>query len=321
MADLYLIEYAYRSLYFLDYLNNSLKNWESVVNINKNLFLKEKQIKFNEINNDNLLKYLLNEKENENCPKKLNNYKINIIRNWAISNKINLSKNLSFDELYELSDKIFLIYKNELNQMRSEKNEILSLCFPQLINNLFSLFDILNEIKKIFLKEKNSEMDKYSQLILECEEKSQTLKSYEKNLKNKYNNEKKILNKQISNLFEENNKIKKNLEDSQNELKNLEKYKEKINYLTDENNDLFLTNERLQSDVLALKQEMNFLKNKIEDDKKERDEQIENMKTEMEKERTEKEKFMIKIKNYLEETENFFRKQKEDFNENFLKEK
>ena len=321
MADLYLIEYAYRSLYFLDYLNNSLKNWESVVNINKNLFLKEKQIKFNEINNDNLLKYLLNEKENENCPKKLNNYKINIIRNWAISNKINLSKNLSFDELYELSDKIFLIYKNELNQMRSEKNEILSLCFPQLINNLFSLFDILNEIKKIFLKEKNSEMDKYSQLILECEEKSQTLKSYEKNLKNKYNNEKKILNKQISNLFEENNKIKKNLEDSQNELKNLEKYKEKINYLTDENNDLFLTNERLQSDVLALKQEMNFLKNKIEDDKKERDEQIENMKTEMEKERTEKEKFLNKIKNYLEETENFFRKQKEDFNENFLKEK
>ena len=321
MADLYLIEYAYRSLYFLDYLNNSLKNWESVVNINKNLFLKEKQIKFNEINNDNLLKYLLNEKENENCPKKLNNYKINIIRNWAISNKINLSKNLSFDELYELSDKIFLIYKNELNQMRSEKNEILSLCFPQLINNLFSLFDILNEIKKIFLKEKNSEMDKYSQLILECEEKSQTLKSYEKNLKNKYNNEKKRLNKQISNLLEENNKIKKNLEDSQNELKNLEKYKEKINCLTDENNDLFLTNEHLQSDVFALKQEMKFLKNKIDVDKKERDEQIENMKTEMEKERTEKEKFMIKIKNYLEETENFFRKQKEDFTGNFLKEK
>lgn len=320
MTDLYLIEYAYRSIYFLDFLNNSLKNWEFVLN-DKNLFLNEKQFKFSEINNDNLLKYFQNEKENENCPKNINNYKINIIRNWATSNKINLSKNLSFDELYELSDKIFLIYKNELNQMRSEKNEILSLCFPQLINNLFGLFEILNEIKKIFQHEKNSGNEKYTKILLECEKKSKLIQSYINN-ENKYNKEKKELNEQIDKLVKENKKI---LEDSKNEVKNIEENNKQENiYLLNSNNNLLLLNEFLQSDFNALKQEMDSLKSKMEERENKMENmmnEIENMKTEMEKERTEKEKFMNKIKNYLEETENFFRKQKEDFNENFLKEK
>ena len=194
MASVYLIEYAYKSICFLDFLNESLKSWESVPQKNENnidLSMSEKQQKFREINNDNLLSYYEKEKISENNPKNINSKKVEFIEEWAKTNGIKFSKNFSFEEINKFSDQIYKIYIAKLNGLKNEKNLILNLCFPQLIKNLFNLFELLNEIKTIFLKEKNLERDNYTNLLIEFDEKENTIKSYIQIEKNFKKNEKK----------------------------------------------------------------------------------------------------------------------------------
>ena len=306
MDRFYLLEFSYRSLYFLNFLNDSLKNWESIggeTENYQNLTLIEKQYKFRDINKSNLLNYQENEKKNDNFPKNINNYKAQIIKDWAKSKKINISKNLSFNELDEISDKIFKIYITLLNKLKSENNFIINLCFSQIINNLFGLVILLNELKGILIKDKNFESDQYTKLIIELNEKENIIKNYMKN--------EKIL-KQV--LKKEENKVKI--------------LKDKNDILNEYNQNLFLLNEKFQS----LKCDLDNQKKLFELEREEREKQLksllnelekgrierENMKAQLEKGRIERENLMLKIKNYFENTEDFVKKQKQDFVENFL---
>ena len=81
MPRFYFIELAYRSINFLAFLNDSLDNWDLVLNEKEQYTLSQKQSRFRNLNNQNLIKYQENEKKNEDHPQKLNYEKVELINN------------------------------------------------------------------------------------------------------------------------------------------------------------------------------------------------------------------------------------------------
>ena len=310
MASLYLLEFSYRSIYFLNFLNDSLKNWETIVNQKEIKKITEKQNAFREINNDNLLKYQTYENLDESQPKKPNEDKLTLIRDWAKVNSINVSKDLPFEEIYSLNDKIYQVYISKLTSLKNEKNQILQLLFPQVIKNLFGSFELLNKTKSAFFVEKNEEKNKYTKLFLESEIKEKELKqSSDKtikilkekisNQKNDYESKIKTMKKTIDEFVSENNNIKKKIEVYESQHKSYEELKQKNIYLKDSNEGLLVFNEDMKSEIKQLIGGWQELKNELESEK----EKIRNLETKLKNERAEREKYKNQMENKLEKME------------------
>ena len=198
--------------------------------LNEKNALNQKQNIFRINNNNNLVKYQEDEKKNEDHPHNLNYEKVEFIRKWATSNSINTSKELPFEEIDELNNKINKIYTDKLNKLKMEKNAILQLLFPQLIKSLFDSFNLLTEIKTITLKERNNEIDKYTSLLIEANEKEKELKIADEAIaklnktiqKEKKNYEEKIasLTKKINELTIEASNLKKEHEECKTQKEN-----------------------------------------------------------------------------------------------------
>ena len=357
MASLYLIEFSYRSIYFLKFLDDSLKVWAKIVGREEIPNLTQKQNAFRVINNNNLLEYQKYENLDESQPKELNECKINLIRDWAKVNSINVSKDLPFEEIYSLNDRVYQKYIGTLTSLKKEKNQILQLLFPQLIKNLFGSFELLNKTKSTFLEERNEEKYKFTKLFLESEKKENDLKQNSdkiikilketiSNQKNDYERKINILQKTIDEFVSENNSIKKKIEIYESQYKSYEDLKQKNMYLDDSNKGLYVSNENMKSEIKQLiegwqalkneidsqKEKIRNLESKLENEKVEREKyknqmetklekmesKLEKMETNLESERAEKEKYQNQVANYLESNNNKLLK---DIQELFEKQK
>ena len=269
MDSLYLIEYSYRSLQFINFLEQSLNSWKEVPETNemkKKLTMQEKQMIFRKINDNNLIEYQKFENSVE-MPKsgKVDSQKVDFIKKWAKSNNIKYS-NFNFEEIYYISNQIYNFYIKKLFKLKEEKNSVLNLVFPQLIKSLFSSFQILNELMSIFLKEKNAEKNRFTDLILKTEEDEKKYKEEFNDLKNdneQYKNKIGDLRSKINELLEERNKLKKNLEENRNNNDNIEELKKKYISTKDLNYSLII-------EIQNFEVELNWLKNEIEIGKQER---------------------------------------------------
>ena len=270
-----MIEFAYKNICFMNFFENSLDSWNFVVSNHSEVKLTQKQQLFRENNDANLLKY----QEEENNSQKYTNdiflVKKEKMREWALLNKRNFSKDITFEEINSLiNDLLFQNIINKLNLLKAEKNPILNLLFPQLINNLFASFDLLNKIKiKLFSKLK-IEMNNYSNLLLKSNENEKELK---KKINEGRNNLKQIKSQLEKERLEYENKINlmqgqiKNLKDEKLSKKNISE--EQSNYerpqyykaLLDLNTSLSFINETLSSDIEALKLENKYLKEKMDE--------------------------------------------------------
>ncbi len=269
MDSLYLIEYSYRSLQFINFLEQSLNSWKEVPETNemkKKLTIQEKQMIFRRINDNNLIEYQKFENSVE-MPKsgKVDSQKVDFIKKWAKSNNIKYS-NFNFEEIYYISNQIYNFYIKKLNKLKEEKNSVLNLVFPQLIKSLFSSFQILNELMSIFLKEKNAEKNRFTDLILKTEEDEKKYKEEFNILKNdnkQYKNKIGNLKSKINELLEEMNILKKNLAEYKNNNDNIKELKKKYYSAINLNNILSFENQNFEV-------ELNWLKNEIEIGKQER---------------------------------------------------
>ena len=270
-----MIEFAYKNICFMNFLENSLDSWNFVVSNHSEVKLTQKQQLFREKNDDNLLKY---QEEENNSQKHTNDIflvKKEKIREWALLNKRNFAKDITFEEINSLiDDLLFPNIINKLNLLKVEKNPILNLLFPQLINNLFASFDLLNKIKiKLFSKLK-IEMNNYSNLLLKSNENEKELKKKinegRNNLKQiksqlekerlEYENKINLMQGQIKNLKDE-KLTKKNISEEQSNYEGPQYYKA----LLDLNSSLSFIIETLSSDIEALKLENKYLKEKMDE--------------------------------------------------------
>lgn len=245
-----LIDFAYRNICFLDFLNASLVSLNTVDDgIKKGLYdIKKmsKQLLFRTVNDSNLLKYQTEEKVAGDLSEGSKKIKVMRIGDWAKCNKINLSKEIKKDEINTLVDK--LIYPkliDDLKALKEKKNPILQLLFPQVINNLFASFELLQTMKKILISDAKIESDKYSKLFLETDNQEQNYKSTINTLTNNIKiSEEKVLNYE--------NKIK-SLEET---IEDLESKKMSAYY----GGDNFLMQEYYESSLKELQNEIKSLK-------------------------------------------------------------
>ena len=245
-----LIDFAYRNICFLDFLNASLVSLNTVDDgIKKGLYdIKKmsKQLLFRTVNDSNLLKYQTEEKVAGDLSEGSKKIKVIRIADWAKCNKINLSKEIKKDEINTLVDK--LIYPkliDDLKALKEKKNPILQLLFPQVINNLFASFELLQTMKKILISDAEIESDKYSKLFLETDNQEQNYKSTINTLTNNIKiSEEKVLNYE--------NKIK-SLEET---IEDLESKKMSVYY----GGDNFLLQEYYESSLKELQNEIKSLK-------------------------------------------------------------
>lgn len=245
-----LLDFAYRNICFLDFLNVSLVGLNTVdEGIKKGLYdIKKmsKQLLFRTVNDNNLLKYQTEEKVAGDCSEESKKIKVMRIREWAKCNKFNLSKEIKEDEINALVDK--LVYPkliDDLKALKEKKNSILQLLFPQVINNVFASFELLQTMKKILISDVKIESDKYSKLFLETDDQE---KKYKKNINN-LKNTIKISDEKVLNYE---NKIK-SLEET---IKDLESKKVSA-YYGEEN---FIMQEYYESSLRGLQKEIESLK-------------------------------------------------------------
>lgn len=303
------------------------------------------------------MEYQKYENLDEIQPKEPNEDKINLIRDWAKVNSINVSKDLPFDEIYSLNDKIYQKYIGTLTSLKNEKNQILQLLFPQVIKNLFGSFELLNKTKSTFFEERNEEKSKYTKLFLESEKKEKDLKQNSDKIikilkekisiqKNDYERKINTLQKTIDEFVSENNSIKKKIEIYESQYKSYEDLEQKNMYLDDSNKGLYVSNEDMKSEIKQLiegwqalkneldsqKEKIRNLESKLENERAEREKyknqmetklekmesKLEKMETNLENERAEKEKYQNEVANYLESNNNKILK---DIQELFAKQK
>ena len=327
MAKNCLIDISYRNICFMNFLNDSLKSWKEVLKSSGNKTLREQQDEFRVINNNGLIKY--QERENVAKVDSKENYllKIETINNFAKINKFNLSKDISLEEINSLVDKyVYPQIINKLTDLKKEQNKILQLLFPQLINNLFATFELFQKIKNLFFSDLKGEMSNYSELLLKSNEKEEALvkeinstKTNLKKAKTQYDKEIKEYEKKIK-LMEEEMKIlkEKNSTDKTITEKEYEELSKKYQDVFNLNNSLLFHNEAYASDIEMLKAENNFLKNKIEkvendlnNEKKERTEQIKKLENALQ---LEKEQRLLLKKELLDDKEQKEKKRNELIN-------
>lgn len=302
-----LIDFAFRNISFFDFLNISLDNWQFVLHENANENVPIKQKIFRQRNDHNLLNYKEEERIAQIVSEEGYTQKFKKIEEWAKIYKKKLSKNMNFNEINSLIDDI--IYpeiKDKLKSLKDEKNPILNLMFPQLINNLFESFDLLIKIKLNLFSDLKKEMDKYSNLLIQSEENDNQLK---KEIK-EYKKEIKQIKQNKNQLEIERTNFITKINSIEEELRIIkEKYAPKEKILVEENNfssrkyeaiddlnkNLFVINENLSSDIMALKEENKYL---IQELKKVEENQKASEKNYMEELRKEREE-RIKYQNQL----------------------
>ena len=258
-----------RNICFMDFLETSLNNRNKI----KDEKSKKLQDEFRQINDNNLVEYQKEESIASDETKDKYFLKVEKISFWAKKNKIQLSKDITLEEINSLVDKfLFPQIMNKLSSLKKERNVILQLLFPQLINNLFGSFELFNKIKNILFHDLKSEMSKSSNLLLKSNETEDALKSeinsgkiQLKKVETKFKNEKIEYEKKIKALEEEMRKLKEeNLskkivtEDDYDTL--LQKYQNVFEL----NNSLVIVNESYASDIKALNIENESLKEKLE---------------------------------------------------------
>ena len=266
MVRNYLIDLAYRNICFLKFLETSLDNWTSVKRENPNEKISELQKLFRQKNDENLINYQSEEKLGGQYSADTIAIKTEKIRDWAKTLNINMEKEFNAEEINAFIDKtLYPALFPKLNSLKQEKNQILQLVFPQLINNLFASFDLFKSIKTNLYNNLKKEMDNYSSLLLESNRKEEALnneinknKKEFKNEKTKYENKIKLMEEEIKKLEEE---ISSKNNYSQN---NIDEIITKYNELNSVNENLLIINESFSSEILGLKEENIWLKERME---------------------------------------------------------
>ena len=289
MSRLYLIEFSYRSIKLFNFMKISIENWEKTPQLNsknEKIKLSDRQTLFRQINDKNLIEYQNEEKKDVKNPKEINQEKVEIIRAWAQKNNFKLSKELTFEEIYLIYEKIFKLYIEKLRDLKQSRNYILQLLFPQITKNLFDSLELLNEIKSIFYEEKNIEKNNYTNLLLESEKQENAIKKDEiakiNKIKEKYEKQINSMNEKIKELEKDKLEIKKkeyqNRKDEDFQEKNEEDNEFAIKKDFNEKDfyqSIIIGNEILQSQI-------NELKDSLENEKTERQKlaiELSNLKT------------------------------------------
>ena len=99
-----LIDFSFRNICFYDFLNQSLENYNSVLNDHPNETPKVQQKLFREVNDNNLLYYQEEEKVANNLSEGVYSQKFERIYEFAKKYKIKLSKNINPDEINSFID-------------------------------------------------------------------------------------------------------------------------------------------------------------------------------------------------------------------------
>ena len=175
--------------------------------------------------------------------------------------------------------------------------------FPQLINNLFESFDLLIKIKLNLFSDLKKEMDKYSNLLIQSEENDNRLKKeineYKKQIKQSKNQieiERVNFIIKINSIEEELRIIKEKYAPKEKILGEENNFSSgKYKAIDDLNKKLFVINENLASDIMALKEKNKYL---IQELKKVEENQKASEKNYMEELRKEREE-RIKYQNQL----------------------
>ena len=274
MAKNYLIDFTFRNICFMNFIESSSISWKNVIRIYSDKTELQQQKEFMEANNNNLIKYNNDEKISSIYTHESNEIKILRIREWARKDGINLSKDCEVEDLNLFIDKHFYPkIQDKLISLKKNKDPILRLLFHHLVNNFFSSINLLIELKKELYMNLKAEQGKLSTLIIETN-------NNEKELNKKINQSRSTLNKTLAELKNEKIKYEEKILSMEETMKKLKieslskkKFTEKDYYdllqkyqeLLDFNNSLFMENEILSSDVKALKNENAALKLKLED--------------------------------------------------------
>ena len=293
-----LIDFSFRNICFYDFLNQSLENYNSVLNDHPNEAPKVQQKLFREVNDNNLLYYKEEEKVANNLSEKVYSQKFERIYEFAKKYKIKLSKNINPDEINSfIDDTLYPKLKNKLTSLKAERNPILNLLFPQMINNLLESFDLLNKIKfNLFLNLK-MESKKFSDLIVKSGENENLLKLKINEYKKKLNQNNNQLEKEKAAFLAKINVMEAELKEMKDKYvyneKTLEKndsfQKGSYEDIVDLNTSLLVVNEAYASDIMSLNKQNQNLENNLK-----------KYKEELQKEKNERINFMNKIQKDLE---------------------
>ena len=269
----YLIDFAYRNICFFNFLEISLNNWNIVTKENANEKISTKQNYFREKNDKNLINYQAEEKNCRLYTNECIQIKTDKILEWAKKSKIFLPKELKLEELNNFIDKtLYPTVFNRLVLLKNERNLILQLLFPQLLNNLLASFELLTDFKKEMLSKLKRENNNYNELFLKYKGDEEAFKKILKEKEIMQNKEKiqfeekiKALNETIDKLKSQNSTQKNFNENDYNIF--LEQYNELYNsnkQLNDSNINLAIENEFNTSDARTLRSENENLKKEIE---------------------------------------------------------
>ena len=197
-----LIDYLYRNLCFFDFLEESLKTYETInksENFNKcenkmNFFLSKNSEKFESYKKMKKIagKYSIDEE----------NKKVNKIIEWAKSKGIILKEDITLDEVNYLTDKIFYIeFKDKMTKLIVENNIVLRYIFSRIIQHFFKLFESISEIKLKLFSNMEAAQSNYAKAMNEKERKIKENDIFVKSLKNdiqKYTSKIKFLKSELN---------------------------------------------------------------------------------------------------------------------------
>lgn len=236
----YLMDFAYRNICFLKFLNLSLEVWNNIqIGQNPNTSINKKD-QFLQANKDNLAIYENEKKISQKKTVEAFLDKEKKINEWIKENKIIMKQNRDIDELNFISDKyVFPQFKEKLISLIKAKNLVLQFIFPQLIQNLFDCFDLFHEIKITIYEELNLESKKYTNAISDY---FKATKAYEETIKK----DEDLIHKMKNDA----NNEKLNYENKISILENLIK---KLNDELLSQNDILKQNEDLTKDKNQLK--------------------------------------------------------------------
>jgi len=199
------------------------------------------------------------------------------IREWAKTFNPNLSKKLEMEEINAFIDKS--VYPNvidKLDSLRKKNNSLVQILNPHLLNNLLASFKLLNELRMELISKLKKESKNYNDLFLK------SIEEMDDN-KKKLNESKNMLNKANRQIEEQKTKFEEKMKQMQElidklkserlnqnktpEQNNDDDYinlKKKYNALLEFNNDLTEKNQNYLLDVLSLKDENKYLKERLD---------------------------------------------------------
>ena len=276
MAMNYLIDFAYRNICFLNFLETSLKNWNLVLNQHPKENLTKKQSFFRQENDENLIHYMVEEKNCGIYSEEKIQIKTDKIREWAKTFNPNLSKKLEMEEINSFIDKS--VYPNvidKLDSLRKKNNSLVQILNPHLLNNLLASFKLLNKLRMELISKLKKESKNYNELFLKSigemddnkkklnESKNMLNKANREIEKTKYEEKMKQMQEIIDKLKSE--RLNQNKTSEQNNDDDYIKLKNKYNTLLEFNNELTEKNQNYLLDVLSLKDENKYLKERLDD--------------------------------------------------------